>query len=373
MRGEPLPPLDPPDTGLVERLRTAAAFHGVGPLVYDRLRATPIPWARPSDPLMQGLRADAHGEAAGEWIRMRDLVAVLDRLHDAGIPALLLKGTPLAYALYDAPHLRPRGDTDILVPAASRASAQSVLQAAGYRAQASAGGRLASYQMTFQKPLALGAHQVIDLHWQISNAQVYAQAIDFEPVWAEARPVPPLGPNAWMLGLEHALLLACMHRANHLESPYYFDGVPYREGNRLIWLYDIQLLARRFTRAHWDRFLAIAGATRMRAVCLDGLEASETRLATPVPDSVRSALAAPGPPERSAHYLRANRWWTAVTDVRALPRWRDRMTLLREWCLPPADYMLRKYHTRARWRLPWLYLRRAIGGVVRAARAGHGG
>jgi len=41
---------------------------------------------------------------------------VLSKFQDKQIPLLLFKGTALAYGYYQAPHLRERGDTDILIP-----------------------------------------------------------------------------------------------------------------------------------------------------------------------------------------------------------------------------------------------------------------
>src|SRR6185436_20595414 len=80
----------------------ALVEHGVAPLVYSIVQAP-------------RLRDEAIHAAAVEPMRLDDLRTVLDAIAARGVVALLLKGTPLAYEIYAAPELRPRGDTDLLI------------------------------------------------------------------------------------------------------------------------------------------------------------------------------------------------------------------------------------------------------------------
>ena len=43
-----------------------------------------------------------------------------------------------------------------------------------------------------------------------------------------------------------------MHREVHKFSPVYLDGKAIYDGNKLIWLYDISLLARSFDSHDWN-------------------------------------------------------------------------------------------------------------------------
>src|SRR4051812_38011046 len=76
--------------------------HGMLPIIYAYSR---IP----------ALRESAIREAAVEALRLADLRAVLAALASRGVHPLIVKGTALAYSIYDAPELRPRGDTDVLI------------------------------------------------------------------------------------------------------------------------------------------------------------------------------------------------------------------------------------------------------------------
>jgi hypothetical protein len=57
---------------------------------------------------------------------------VVARLDDAGIPAVLLKGSALAERLYDASEVRPHDDVDLLVAAADAERAGEVLRREGF-------------------------------------------------------------------------------------------------------------------------------------------------------------------------------------------------------------------------------------------------
>src|SRR5688500_9349703 len=76
--------------------------HGVAPLVYATTG-------------IRELRDEAIRAAALAHSRLDDLRAFLEALARHGVQSLLMKGTALAYDLYSAPELRPRGDTDLLI------------------------------------------------------------------------------------------------------------------------------------------------------------------------------------------------------------------------------------------------------------------
>ena len=360
-------PSDPgPDFS--ERILEASAVHGVQALLDAALSASVEATSWPPD-LRQRLRSTTREQAVRELLIERELDRLLRVLSQAGIRSVLLKGTPLAYTVYPQPYLRTRGDTDLLIPAAQRDLADDVLRRARYQAGESAGGGLASYERTYSKTDTAGVEHVLDLHWQLSNSQIYARSFNFAELYAASIPVPALGAFARMPSPLYGLLIACLHRISHLHAPYYVGGVPYLEANRLIWLYDIHLLINRLTPADWADFVGLATQKGFRAICLDGLQAAHTALGTPIPPWVVGRLGAAGPRELSAGYLSSSSWRHDVLELAALDSWGQRIQLIRERVFPPGDYVLRKYGTRNRGLLPWLYLRRAVGGLLKRMRA----
>ena len=70
--------------------------------------------------------------AIADLYREYELRRVLGLLAAGGVKALLLKGAALAYTVYAAPHLRPRGDLDLLIAHADLQAADQALLAAGW-------------------------------------------------------------------------------------------------------------------------------------------------------------------------------------------------------------------------------------------------
>ena len=345
------------DSAAADRFLTACRDEGLGPLLHYHLarheRGPDWP-----DLDRAALAADARIHVAWDLLREREIVAVLDGFAKAGIECVLLKGTPLAYTHYPEPALRTRSDTDLFIRKADRVRAAELMRAAGYTRVHGVAGELVSYQESFHRRDAQVDH-IFDLHWQINNGQVFAQAVPFEEAMANSVAVPALGAAARTLSAPYALLLACMHRAAHI-------GVDGPESERLIWLYDVGLLARGMTEQAWARFAELCAAKRMRAIGADALVAAGRTLGAVVPERVGRALEASEAKEPSAVYLRGASRAILFTDLRALPTWRERVALMREVAFPTAAYMYEKYGTERRWLLPWLYVRRIGTGVAKS-------
>jgi hypothetical protein len=123
------------------------------------------------------------------------------------------------------------------------------------------------------------------------------------------------------------------------------------------------------TARQWKDFAKLCGAKEMRRVSLDAFTATRRAFATAFPGDVVDALKAEGPPELSAAYLDTGRRRLMLTNLRALPTWRARATLLRESLFPAPEYLLAKYRAHRRWLLPWWYLRRAAEGMWKMSRS----
>ena len=149
---------------------------------------------------------------------------------------------------------------------------ERVLEALGYRRRNGVSGALVSYEDLYCRNDGTVEHAV-DLHWRVNNAQVFARALSHDEMHARSVPVPQLGEAAHALCPPHALLLACMHRAAHLGA----DG---HDADRLIWLYDIHLLARGMDANEWQQFADLCVARAMRRITLDALSCTHEALAT---------------------------------------------------------------------------------------------
>ncbi len=270
---------------------------------------------------------------------------------------MLFKGTALAYTLYQAPHLRPRLDTDLFIERADLDAVTRKFVELGYSQPAYCDGELLFGQVMFTKTDALGIDHVFDVHWRVSTQSVAARLVTFAELSAAAVDVPALGRGARSVGPAHALLLACVHAVVH-----------HRNAERLIWIHDIHLLVSRLWPAELEEFVRLAIAGRVAAVCAHSLSVARTRLGTSIPDRLLRQLSEGAVDEPSAAYLEPGRSWRheQASNMAGLTGWTDRMQLAREVLLPSPAYMRKRYRLRpgplGTVLLPALYIHRMVRG-----------
>jgi hypothetical protein len=336
-----------------DHLRALAEDHGVLPLVADRLaRMSQVPPA-----LAATFAARARREAASDVVRHVELVRLIAGLAEAGLPAILMKGAQLAYTHYDRPDLRPRMDTDLVVSAAARPSAHQRLIDLGYEPVEQMAADLVMYQAVYVKRRDDVRVHAVDLHWRLANPQPFGMVLAYDELAAAAAPIARLGPAARGLSNSHALLVACIHPVAH-----------HPHAVRLIWHYDIHLIASRFSAAEWEAFTALAIERQVSSVCRRSLELAIQSFTTPVPAGVLERLSAPaGADDATAAYLSPSRRQIhdAVWDFQALPTWTERLRLVRQHLFPPATYMRDVYAPASSAPLAFLYARRALRGARR--------
>ena len=333
LRGEraPWPPLSDDD------VRTLAE-HGVAPLVYA---------AQPLEPL----RSTAIRAAAIEPSRAADLRDVLRELDARGIDVLITKGTALAYDIYPAPELRPRGDVDLLVARADADRAIAAFTETGFTARLTSGDEHGLRQLT----LTRNGHEY-DLHWDVANSPLFAPALQFEQLLAHSIPIPRLGEHARGLSHVDALLLACIHRVAH-----------HHDLERLIWLVDIALLRDRMSREEQALFWRRAAEGRVVGVCIRSFELASAMLWSgglqPAEFLSNEELTRDEP---SRAFLKDDLRYGDVmlANLRALP-WRARMERMWQLAFPPRAFMRETFGAGP---LPWLYAKRGVRGVRRLFR-----
>jgi hypothetical protein len=344
--GAQLARLDP------DAVSRAASDHGVLPLLADRIAT----WPALPPPLRSRFRDDANRHLAGDLEREVELRGCLTALEHAGIPALVMKGAHLAYRYYSRPDLRPRIDTDLLVPPDVRPDIDRILIEIGYERRREMGGELISSQTMYMKRRGSAVQHAVDVHWRIANPQVFADVLTYDELSRDAEAVPALGPHARGLSRVHALIMACVHRVAH-----HYDT------DCLIWLYDIHLIAMELDADEWRRFATLSADRAVVAVCRQGLAGAREAFGTRWPDLVEMEWAARQSlrPEPTASYLGGDRrlaehLWT---DLRALPSWSRRWQVVKEQLFPPARYMRDVYAPASGAPLPVLYTRRVLHGA----------
>ncbi len=344
----------PSPAAMVERI----LYHGVAGLVADRARDL-ADWPEPVLALVH-----EQGIALAMWeLRHKALLSrLLAAFGEAGIQALLLKGSALAYDLYPRPATRARGDSDILVAPADLESARSVFMQLGYRREPLDDGITddLALQEIWTTTCPSGMPHYIDLHWQLINAPALRGLLTFDICKVDPHPLPRLGPHAMEMNRPLTLLHTCVHRAMHLTSPYFVDGLTYYGGDRLIWAKDIHLLATSLSKAEWCQFVATAMDQGVAVVCRDGLDLARRTFGTSPPDDVMASLGAVNGDTASAYLLGSGQAKRALADLAAIPGWRRKFAYLSARSLPSEHFIRAKYPAMAGRPLALLHLKRLI-------------
>jgi hypothetical protein len=318
--------------------------HGIVPLVFSLT----------SDSM---LRDAAIAAAAVEPLRLADLSRVLDALASAGVVPLILKGTALAYQIYPAPELRPRGDSDLLIGVGERVAVRAVLASLGYAERITSGDELAIRQTLFFRTGEFGVEHVYDVHWDIANAPRFARMLRVEELRERAVSVPEIGPDALALSRVDALLHACIHRVAH-----------HHGSERLIWLYDIHLLREPMSHEEHHEFWTRAAERKALTICRRSVDASREWFGGD--HDLASDFLAPSvihAEEGSAHWLDRGRrrFDVTVDEIVSLPGWRPRLRRIRQLAFPPPAFMYAQFGKRSPFALPMLYAWRGVRGIGR--------
>jgi len=338
------------------QLLEASADHAVDGLVRRALRQRGT-WSDVPPRIQSEIERRVRAAAAAEALCRRELTRAVSGLHAAGVDALLLKGAAFAHTLYPAPYLRPCVDTDLLVRREDRSAAAATLEALGYVRRNAIARDAVHAQATYDRPT--GSIGAIDLHWSISNRPLFAETLTFDELANEAVPVPGLGGAVRTPGPVHALLLACVHRVAHHGDP-----------DRLIWLYDIKLLAVALSPQDWRRFASLAARKRIAAVCRHGLAMTAALLGSN--EGAAAAIEAldqlaRAQREPSAAYIGGvgGDLRLFALDLYAARGPRAKAHLVASHLFPDVHYMRRAFGATTSAALAAAYIRRAARGLRR--------
>ena len=221
-----------------DNLPVQAETHGLTPLLYTHLQAAGVPVPATIQPQLQA-RAMQHSHA--NRVRGCVLAEILSAFQSAGIEALVLKGTALAYLVYPMPGLRPMRDIDLLVSQAQARPAQALLAELGFNAPPP-GDSLPVKHLLAAKRWVEGMQVTVELHHNLyANG---SPATTLEALCPAAMQLVIAGVTAHTLGYEAML----EHIYQHLRTNLLLDSL------RLIWVADLVSLAERFAaEIDWPR------------------------------------------------------------------------------------------------------------------------
>lgn len=254
------------------------------------------------------LAAASRDQAALDLLQKEGTRRTLAVLAAQGIKALLLKGLPLACLHYPRSLLRPRFDTDMLIPAKAVEPAAAALGEAGYHVTGLEAPRATSRQFGASFGFQ-GQRLHMDLHWTLSNRPMFHAALTFDDCWPRRQAIPELGAQAFALGNADLLLHACIHRIAHGRNT---------GRNRLVWLYDIHLLFTALDETARAEFTDRALDRQVGALSADALLVCAALFGTELPPGYLRVLQENADLEPSGRLIHASRTRWAVADLMAV-------------------------------------------------------
>jgi hypothetical protein len=344
-----------------EEARWSIAVHGISPLLYHQLHATPA-WTFLAPELRQWL-TEQYGYNGERTRRLKaELEQVLGAAQKARIPVVPLKGSATLYTLYaTTPALRPMADMDLMVRSDEEGGFTDLLYGLGYLPDEST-----PRHRTFSHPAAQkvvytrGEHpdnpRGIQLHTQVSE-QFWGSYFDVtDTLWQG---------SAASFGSAYGWLSAPLGMMQHLLIHTSADVIAGKA--RLIRFYDIALLAKQLDAEQWQTLVQAATEKQEARWFYTSLTLSVRYLKAEIPAWVLEALENATPPgwreflSRSTLYhlsfcnplrvsLQERLMWHRPGRERTVALWH---------CLFPAPTQLREYHPEitAKGQLPLAYVR----------------
>jgi Uncharacterised nucleotidyltransferase len=240
-----------------EGLAATAERHGVAPIVgANLLRCDAAGLGIPAETARR-LETAAFENALRKELDAERLATGLTLLREAGLEAMLLKGTALDLLVYEEPWVTASRDIDLLLrplphwqPGEEEKRVRRSLYRSGIECD-------------------LGQHHDMDMNGVLP--------VSFESVWKDARPVRFRGIEAWVMGPEDLLISLCINSCR-------------KRFLRLKGLFDIAESVRRLAGLDWDRLAERARSYRCEGIVYAALFITASTVGCDLPEGVLDRL-----------------------------------------------------------------------------------
>ena len=273
--------------------------HRLLPLVYRRLVQLGV-----EDPELARLKG-LHRRAWYEnQLNLSRLAPLLTRLREAGIPAMVIKGVPLALRFYGDLGSRPMNDVDVLVRTDRMADTLRLLDRDGWLPYRDTQGR--------SEPLTSGFSLIsehsrivtapdgfyVDLHWHLREQFVVPgrEMTSSDAFWSASEPIDILGVATRTLCGSDLLLHAIVH------------GLVSQHDARARWVADSLAVIRHPAAVDWERIIQQSRQRRLVLILRTALGYLVDHFQAEVPVDVLARLdRVPTTPDDERAYQRALR------------------------------------------------------------------
>jgi len=340
-------------------------YHGIVCLLQARLSLLQA-WPRG---LLDHIASEARLISLWEATHKAAVSDLMARLVRKNIASVVLKGTALAYWLYDDPSARRRGDTDLLVRPADLARARSILSDNGWRCDDEQ--HTLNFQEVWRKRYAEHFDHSIDLHWAPSDSPALRELLSESDCFAHSQPLPALHEDARRSDAAFMMVHAAINRKWHSVYGYHAERGKVIGSFRLIWSVDFDLLVRNMHDGDWDRLVRLCETNRAGPLVAEALRSTRDDLETSLPAQHMAALESHAlHPDLAQLYAAKDELTAFLIALRSTPDWRNRGRMVAARALAPRTHLAQKYPRQAHWPIFILRARLVVSAVVRIAKRG---
>lgn len=354
---------NPDEQSFLEGFILRAEFHGVASLL---CQSNPefCGWPETASAAITAL---ARRTALQEALVRPAIVDVIESLARIGVTSLLMKGGALAYLVYDQPHVRPRGDTDLLIRERDLPAVRQAIMQLGWHKPDNPQGIY--FQEMWHFDCGAGVTHTLDLHWRTTDRPVLQQVLRDDDFWAKMQPVQRLSPCAMAPDPISLIVHGAVNQLWHELRGFHIQNERVTGRRRLIWAVDYYLITKDFEQADWDALVAACVRLGAGAVMHRALSGAAADIGLAVPSAVLTALAAHSPDECPilGYITSLSLAGNFRADFRAASSLKMRLHLIATVAVAPRSHLLAKYPEANHWPTAALQLRRygqAITGLL---------
>lgn len=292
-------------------------------------------------------------ESFGEF----EIEKLLKTLSKENIDFVVLKGWALANTLYSSKVHRQRSDVDLMVKTDDIDRIRSIFNNLGFFNPRGWEPSAISKQISFRKNIARGVTIDFDIHLMLTNNPKTAELITFEEATAIPKVLEVDSTKINCINYELALIHASLHLLQH-----HADG----DNVKLIWLYDLHLLIKKISN---KSFIKLIQKKKLNKVIIEALHKTKMYF----PSDNLNLLQSEIDPQKGYELddlllAKTNKATMLVRRLKSLTTIREKFNFLLETLIPPKAEIYSKYGKEAKVPLIFLYIYRAIKGLLKFLR-----
>ena len=321
--------------------------------------------------LLDRIGEEARLMALWEATHRRALAKLIEALASQDIDSVLMKGTAIAYSLYDDPAARRRGDSDLLVQPEDMDRVRSVLEECGWYRNDDPHGLTHQEGWLFDSAGAFT--HALDLHWETSDRPAICSVLPRADLFASRQQLPALCPAAERAEIPLILIHEAINQKWHETRGYWTDQGRIKGARRLIWSVDFDLMANAMTDNEWQRLIELCAKHGIGPLILEALKNAQDDLEIRLPSEPLCELASqPHKPEIMEYFAASDDFDEFLLKLRDAPGWKARIDLVLDRGFPPPQHLRSKYPQQASWPTAALQARllmEAAGRMIRRVAA----